>query len=161
MLLALMLMAFQSAPGVDLNAPLDTRPTLGSEMRRGYEAASECSIVLQALDYELCTGRIGQAESARIGDATAFKLGLSLAAWAALDLHVQTDEKLTDNPMARAELPQARRWAASEFVVVRYFQRKLNLTDVQVRSGAGGINDALKPRWDFWLAQPVEDLAKR
>jgi hypothetical protein len=129
-------------------------------MHRGYLAANKCEVTLAPLDYEICIDHLSEAEEAKIADADPFDLGLSLAAWFTLDLKLQASRRMADNPFAQAEIAEDLRGAASEFVVVRGLQKKLGLTDSQVRGASDAREDALAPRWRFWLTQPVEDLAK-
>ncbi|HEX5264230.1 MAG TPA: hypothetical protein VFW13_11920 [Phenylobacterium sp.] len=143
-----------AAWGTDVNAPLDTRPTLQTEMHRGYLAASGCAITLEALQYAICISHVSDAEEAKISNANPFNLGLFLAAWRVLDQQVRSFASLPDNRFARAAVPESQEQAASEFVVLRGLQKRLGLSDLQVRAASGAQNDALAERWNFWLAQP-------
>lgn len=145
------------AGAVDLNAPLDMHPTLQTEMHRGFLAADQCKITLAPLDLDLCIDHIAELEQAKISNADPFELGLFLAAWLELDLKMGSDEGLPDNFIAQAQLPEDKRGAAANFTVVRGLQKKLGLTDAQVRAASGARQDIFVGRWKYWTSQ---DLAK-
>jgi hypothetical protein len=152
--------ALGAAP--DLNAPLDTRPTLASEMRRGWSAEAECYDVRSSpLEYGLCVSRLGDRESARIGDPTPYKLGLYLRAWASMDLRFRSDGELAaSNAFAAADLPGARRECASDALVARGLQKRLGLTDAQLMSATGykSVED-IAARWAYWTSLPLAEIA--
>jgi hypothetical protein len=137
----------------DVNAPLDVRPTIQTEMHRGYLAANRCDITLAPLQYDICIGHVSDAEEAKISNADAFNIGLYLAAWGVMDLHMRSSASLPDNRFARADLPASQEEAAADFLILRGLQKRLGLSDQQVRGGAGALNDALADRWNYWLGR--------
>ena len=112
------------------------------------------------LDYEVCVDQLSNDEEAKVTNADAFDLGLYLGGWRSLDLIMTSSASLPDNKFAQEKLPEARSGAASEFFVLRSLQKKLGLTDEQVRGAAEGSYVGLADRWGFWLAQPYEEMAK-
>jgi hypothetical protein len=149
-----------SAAAADLNAPVNTQPTLLTEMQRGYRAAGPCEITLAPLDYSTCIFDISGREAARIATPDPFDIGIYLAAWTRLDEHMQADASLPDNSYAAADLSGARSGAASFFVVVRNLQKKLGLTDAQVWRAADALHvEPMARRWAYWLAQPADEIA--
>jgi hypothetical protein len=144
----------------DLNAPLDVRPTLKSEILRGWNAAQRCQIGLPPLDYALCVTRVIDEDQARNGVPDPFVLGATLREWFIADIAVQTDAKLTDNAYAQAEAPEARRQCAAAALVAAGLQRKLGLTDAQLMAATGAVDPTgILARWAWWKSQPLSQIA--
>jgi hypothetical protein len=78
-LLALSL-GVSAASATDINAPLDTRPTIATEMHRGWEAVDKCDAAsLPPVEYVGCVIDLQKVEDARLADSRAFDLGTELA----------------------------------------------------------------------------------
>jgi hypothetical protein len=147
--LAVVLLAgLPAAWAVDLNAPVTTTPTLGSEIRRGADAASaraEFEHVRRGEDlkYNHCIFDVGHTADQKVADPDPFDLGLFFAAWHSLDSLFVT--VLSGAPELA---PSAHESARSMYVVFHHLQEKLGVTDTQLLE-ATGRTSGLKPRLEF------------
>ena len=90
-----------------LDAPVDSHPTVRSEIRRGYEAGAACD------DYheEAATGLdqciIGQRQRYRLthDNSEPFEIGLNLKKWELADRWVSTTDSLPGNNLAEQVRP--------------------------------------------------------
>jgi len=115
----------------DLNAPLVDKPTLGSEISRGFHAAYQCGDS-DPLTSSTCIFDTSAAEQQRRTNYQPFQLGLFFGALVHFDSQHQTDLSLTDNYVAQDREPLVACEAHSMFVVYRSLQAKLGVTDAQV-----------------------------
>ena len=76
------------ALGADLNAPINTTPTLGSEIARGASAARNCIITQtnRPIMGALCVHKQESQNRERMGNYEPFPLGLNFNAWKLLDI---------------------------------------------------------------------------
>src|ERR1700722_19374960 len=87
-----------------LDAPVETRPTLRSEIQRGWLAVNQCDTADTPLDRETCINKIQGAEDARLMNATPFDLGVSLNSWFTQDMDAEIYQKQqATNAFARAQ----------------------------------------------------------
>ncbi|HEX3653381.1 MAG TPA: hypothetical protein VHU18_11220 [Rhizomicrobium sp.] len=140
-------------PSISLDAPVSQTPTVRTEIQRGWAAANKCDSTLGALGYGECIFKLSNEEGSRLTDAKPFTLGLMLNAWFTEDLLVGVDVKMTTNVVAQRELPEARRQAAADFVIVRELQRKIGLSDSQVCAVPISEEHGAAERWAYWLKQ--------
>ena len=139
---------------VDLNAPIVQAPTLGSEIKRGFDAGFGCSITLEPFALSRCISAIASKEEREKSDAVAFAFGVYVGGWLVSDTALQSAEKLTDNPLAVQRAKQLRGIVGGQYAVLRDYQKKLGLTDEQVFSATRQTGDKFKARLAYWATQP-------
>jgi len=140
-----------AACGRSSPTPLDNRPALKSEIQRGWSAGELCSVMLPTQVYQNCIIGIQRSEAARTSNANPFSLGLFLNAWFTGEIRVEADEHPPINPVLHADLPAARRWAATNFVAVRCYQRKVGVSDEQTLAIPEANINGVAERWADWL----------
>jgi hypothetical protein len=119
----------------DINAPIETRPTVGSEITRGTLAASDCSfryrIDLRGL--EKCISDALSTDQQKQPNFLPFEVGLF---WGRCTAESQLIEAFTEiaatNPLAASKLPEVRESFRSSYGVFRNYQAKLGVTDQQL-----------------------------
>ena len=157
----LMLALAPAKHGPDLNAPLDTRPTIASEITRGNRAAFDCSLqhVADALSFSQCVSDAISTDEQRQPNSLPFTVG---AYWGECEheaLMVKSDSELAaTNSIAAEELPSAQRELASCYGVFRHYQQKLGVTDEQLTGADDDITPAgrqmLLNQLHSWEKQP-------
>jgi len=125
---------------VDLNSSLNDRPTVGSEVKRGFKAAFHCMTSNNPFARKIadCVDDAASNDEQRHADSTPFRLGLYYGACVNLSTLVKTDTDLQKkNSAARADLEYAKidlKYAYEQF---RLVQKKIGLSDEQVVQGTG------------------------
>jgi len=131
-LLAACLFASTSS-AADLNAPLSDHPTLGSEIKRGWDAAFDCSLHnLNALADGQCISDASSAAQQQHSNYKPFELGLYFGEWQAEDLAAMSAQSLSNNVITRQAAPEHAREAAGAYTVFHHLQVELGVTDAQL-----------------------------
>lgn len=123
------------AQATDINAPIDKRPTVGSEINRGNKAAFDCGLrhVSDVLAFSKCVSDVISMEEQNQQNYLPFMVG---AYWGECEneaLSVESNSKIAStNNFAAAELPDDLRELASTYRVFRNYQKKLGVTDDQL-----------------------------
>jgi hypothetical protein len=149
-LILLILCSANVVGAADLNAPIETKPTVGSEIRRGTEAAFDCFSrnVMSPFDAEECTSNVEAQNRQRLqAGFEPFSLGAYYMGWFLADgfaFNAKLGEALT---------AQWHRVATDLFASYRDFQNRLSLTNDQLITAGKftekGAADA-KARIEFW-----------
>jgi hypothetical protein len=119
----------------DLNAPIDTRPTIASEINRGNRAAFDCSLqnVSEAPSFSECVSDAISSDQQKQTNSLPFMVGAYWGECSSEALMVKSDSKLAPtNSVAAASLPDAERQLALSYPVFRHYQEKLGVTDEQL-----------------------------
>lgn len=153
--------AHRAAQAPDLNAPIDTRPTIGSEINRGNKAAFDCSLqnVADALSFSQCVSDAISADQQKQPNSLPFMVGAYWGECVSEALMVKTDLELAPtNSIAAAELPTAQRALALSYSVFRHYQEKLGVTDEQLIAADGDLTpngkQSLLAQLRSWKQQP-------
>jgi hypothetical protein len=142
-----------TSSAADLNAPLVDRPTLGSEIKRGWDAASDCYLHnLEALADGQCISDASSAAQQQRSNYKPFELGLYFGEWQAEDLAAISAQSLSNNVIAQQEAPEHAREAGAAYTVFRHLQAELGITDAQLMAATTtDMNDFGKSRLDVRL----------
>ena len=121
----------------DLNAPVSTTPTLGSEIHRGGAAAADCAFnvnfEINALKFRQCLQGADSKNDQQRGETKPFSLGLYFEAWL-LKYSLFNGERRHPGRISAANLVIDKREVASDFDIFRGLQRDLNISDAQLLS---------------------------
>jgi hypothetical protein len=134
----------------DLNAPIEAKPTVGSEIKRGTEAAFDCFSrnVMVPFDAEECTSNVESQNRQRLmAGFEPFSLGAYYMGWFLADGFAFNDK------LGSALSAQWRRVAADLFASYRDYQNRLGLTNDQlITAGKFTVQGAAnaKTRIEFW-----------
>jgi hypothetical protein len=142
-----------SVKAADLNAPINTTPTLGSEIARGSSAAADCMITnYRPTLGTLCVRKLESQNRERMGNYEPFALGLNFTSWKFLDIWAFP----RPGTPALEISEEARQMATPFFVAFRDYQRRLGVSDDQLISaeGTGANGNSIKARIEFWTRQP-------
>jgi hypothetical protein len=142
------------ARAVDLNAPVVNTPTVGSEIKRGFNAAMGCNILLSGPEFGLCIADIGEKVEQQTTNSDPFTVGLYFHAWEMMDIAGYPDKPLTFD-LAKARYADAQQEAAGLFKVWTHYEKQLGVTDDQIISAIGIKGDKLKDRIAFWTSRPA------
>lgn len=129
----------------DLNAPIDTQPTIGSEINRGTKAAFDCSLqhVSDALAFGECVSDAISADEQKQPNSLPFEVGALWGECTSEALLVKTDLELAPtNSVAAEELPSAQRELALSYKAFRHYQEKLGVTDQQLVAAVDDLSEA-------------------
>jgi hypothetical protein len=142
---AISLMSISCAAATDLNAPLDERPTIRTEIYRGFRAAFNC--VMEDSKYadgiERCALRHAGAEEQRMPNHLPFEVGLYYGACVFLRVQIEADTRISrSNSVAAAELPIVKHSYATLYRLFRQQQGILNISDKDLVDATGVINKA-------------------
>jgi hypothetical protein len=100
-----------SALAADINAPLDTRPTLASEIRRGWQAGASCDGAPTLDESNACFDQIVEASNAQLTHPQAFQLGLLIAEWRANYVYSRSHDLASGGQLACTNAAIYFRWA--------------------------------------------------
>jgi hypothetical protein len=146
---------------LDLNAPIDTRPTIASEINRGNRAAFDCSLqhVSDALSFSECVSDAITADQQKQPNSLPFMIGAYWGECASEALMVKSDSELAaTNSLAAAMLPDAQRQLALSYPVFRHYQQRLGITDEQLVAAIDAVTPAgkqsLLAQLHSWEKQP-------
>jgi hypothetical protein len=155
-----------AAQAPNLNAPIDTRPTIGSEINRGYSAAFDCSLqhVADALPFSQCVSDAVSTDQQKQPNSLPFMVGAYWGECVSEALMVKSDRELAaSNSVAAASLPDAERELGMSYPVFRHYQQKLGVTDQQLVEAIDDVTPAGKQSFlaqlHAWENQPPKDLA--
>jgi hypothetical protein len=141
------------ANAADLNSPIVTKPTLGSEINRGTSAAFDCVVsnAINALGAGKCISEVESQNHQRMMTGyEAFSLGAFFYGWMLADRLAFAPAQ---NNVGQTINENWRRAAAPLFVTFRDLQRRLGVTDDQlITAGRGQANT--KERIAYWSQQP-------
>jgi len=147
----------------DLNAPIDTRPTVGSEINRGYSAAFDCSLqhVAEPLSFSECVTEATSADQQKQPNSVPFIVGAYWGECGQEALMVKSDQDLAStNSIAATILPEAQRELATSYPVFRHYQEKLGVTDEQLVAAIADVTPAgkqsLLAQLHSWERQPPQ-----
>jgi hypothetical protein len=147
------------ACAADLNTPLNETPTLGSEIKKGHQAAEDCSRGLPDPEmFVACISAQGSKSEQSTVNPKPFLLGLYFGAWWNTDLLAESAKSLPDNVFAQQRYPQWQNAAQGELTVVRTYQHDLGVTDGQLLEATGRDDPRTKARLTFWSAPPENSL---
>ena len=145
----------------DLNAPIDTRPTIASEINRGNRAAFDCSLqhVSDALSFSECVSDAISTDQQKQPNSVPFMVGAYWGECATEALMVKSDLELAStNSVAAAILPDAQRELPMSYPVFRHYQEKLGVTDEQLIAALDDVTPAgkqsLLAQLHSWEKQP-------
>jgi hypothetical protein len=130
-----------TAFAADLNAPISTTPTLGSEIRRGNEAALDCAGSLSTTenpaDFTRCINETQSKNDQKPGETRPFTLGLFFYAWVLerAFLMGEPEGHIAPNLPPR-NLAYIKSDENLNFRIFRGEQKELGLTDAQLLSAA-------------------------
>ena len=130
----------------DVNAPLDERPTIASEIRRGFQAGHKCEESDLAAEEQICIERLSVAEGARLANIEPFRLGVNLFAWLDYDRKAQTPET------TKAERMFFVLQAKLAFIETNSDRERLDVTREQLFAASGFSDAAL---WNQYAASAV------
>lgn len=145
---------------VNLNAPISEKPTVASELRRGIDAAFDCTLKhmdqSEAMDCVLDAQHINQQQHA---GHDAFDVGLYFEAWRHFDIVWTVDTRNADtNSFAASQVDSTKAYAASTFTLFRNYRKALGVTVEQILSQTE-LNDggkaAVRARFAYWDSQPA------
>jgi hypothetical protein len=141
----LLIVAAGAACAADPSPPIDTTPTVETEIKRGMDAESACAGALVAADYAHCVFGIENRNRQKLLDYNPFDIGLFFRAWVVMDGRSSSSNP-TDNDAAKQ--------AASMYTVYRAYQRKVGVTDDFVIAVSGMPQSLVESRIAFWDSQP-------
>lgn len=149
---ALALSVAAAAQAADLNAPIPTTPTLGSEIKRGFSVAQACSDRSQLGGQMFrCVDDASKANRARaVGGDDAFSLGLYFGGWYYANFALGAAARMSGMETYKADW---QRQADGNWTLFRVYQKKLDLTDVQVVTAAGLNPAATDQLFAPWIAR--------
>jgi hypothetical protein len=148
----LLMVKIASSAAMDLNAPVNTTPTVGTEIKRGVDAANACDTsAMEPLNYALCIQGIDDRNAQKVVDSKPFDVGLYFAAWLSMDI---IGSMPASNDFARHLGEAGHSEAASMYIIYRDFQRKLGVTDDDVITASWKNKDAVEARLAVWANQP-------
>ena len=131
MLFALLL----AQASVNLDAPMEQRPTVRTEINRGYEAAFTCVINsgVSASGLYKCVENSVSHNKQAVANPTAFMIGAYLQACENLAGIIQSQQPLAEtNPIARAQLSDATVYLGVTYRRFRNEQQNLGVSDNQI-----------------------------
>lgn len=125
------------AGAADMNAPLNDKPTVGSEVSRGQDAAFHCGLDFLS-DTPAVAGCVFRAVAQNKqlhANTLPFEVGVFYGAWCEMRNSVKTDIELAStNSVAAAHLPDAEQEELSMYTVMRHDQAQAGITDDQLLS---------------------------
>jgi len=122
-----------SVSAADINAPLSQAPTIGSEIRRGFQAIDTCGSPQRELQYSLCVDRLAQANAQK--DASQSTVAAA---------------------HTRAVATACRETAERDYIVFKALQKKLDLTDNDMLGALSAIGlkaDVLQNDLNSWVEE--------
>jgi hypothetical protein len=112
-----------------LDKPIDERPTVRSEIRRGYETGAVCASYRQPADQlDGCISKILTEYRINHSSASAFEVGLNIRKWMMGDRYVQAAERLPGNRLAEDYALSGRISIASARLDLMQRTRELGIT---------------------------------
>lgn len=146
----------------DLNAAVNDKPTVGSEISRGSAAAFDCTLHSGPDTWKLsnCINSTAEADRQRHSTYLPFEAGIYFGGWVHSDLALQSAESLAaTNSFAKQVVPVDRGQTQRLFIVFEGLERKLNVTDAQVISAATAdmtpaARTHIAERMRYWRSQP-------
>ena len=134
---------------VDLNAPVATTPTVGSEIKRGVMAALDCPLHADGhFAYNHCVFDVESRNRQKVVDPDPFDVGLFFGAWKQLDILVKVDQEHGTQDANLYELTR------SHYSTFHQLGQKVHVTDAQILSASGLNPVSVEPRLEYWSKQP-------
>ena len=133
-----------TANAADLDAPLNDRPTLGSEIERGWRAATDCNLknIANALEYVDCIDGTASKAQQEHSNANPFLLGLYYGEAAHFGTDPKVDsENASSNSFAASEVATDRARLAPAYEVFRHYQKQLDVKDDQLVGTLSDLSD--------------------
>ena len=127
-------LALAAAPP-NLDAPLDSRPTLRSEINRGKAAAFECGLhhFGDLMEHDSCVEQVTNEAVQRVPNAAPFTVGAYFQACEDFAELVEIMEKQNDQSDYYARrIAEARHYLALTYPVLKNYQAKVKLTNAQL-----------------------------
>jgi hypothetical protein len=127
---------------VDLNAPVQTKPTIGSEIKRGFDVSNQCIHFIGEgpLAFEGCITQLEHKSRESLADPRAFDVGIYLSAWNLLDIPGMNASDSTERM----------------YELFRIAQGKLGVTDRQAVHAIGEGKD-----WEDKVLNGLREWAKQ
>jgi hypothetical protein len=141
---ALLLSILFCAPALaaNMNAPLNEKPTLASEIKRGFYAESGC-FTLDPKQQGFCLNDLAMADVQSHSDSRAFELGVYFAGWNSAMVAVETNSP-----------GDWRKEAADLGGHLKRLQQELDVTDDQLIGAIPDFNDFGRQRIKVWMRTP-------
>ena len=142
-LFAIALTLPQMAAAADLNAPLDEKPTLGSEIKRGWNAAFDCSLahIVDVQGMNDCTSAAGSKAHQERPNPDPFLLGLYLGSTLHFAAQAERPDPVGGPIPGVSDQATNKRNAEEDFAVYASEQKKLGVTDEQAVGLLTDFND--------------------
>lgn len=144
----------------NLDAPLDSRPTLRSELNRGRAAAFDCGLhhFDDMLDHSACVDHVISEAVQRVPNATPFMVGAYFQAcedFAEMVEIMAKDDSQSDYHARR--IAEARHYLALTYPALKNYQGKLRLTNAALVSAFDDLTPAGRSDYLAHLAAWAKD----
>lgn len=124
------------ALAADLDAPLEQKPTLGSEIRRGVAAARQCYLkddnTIQPINFADCIVHLDDSSDQASPSFKAFSLGVHYGAWHWETIEADVARSNPSDELQKSVAEVAAQFAPGDFTIWRVYQRELGVTDLQI-----------------------------
>lgn len=128
--LALLALTTSAVAQTDLNAPVDEKPTIASEVKRGIGAAMDCR---GTGDFNKCVLDAASANTQKQPNTNSFELGLFYEACQESELHADVDKRMaSENSAASSSVPSDMEDITSNFELMLAKQRLVKVSDQQL-----------------------------
>lgn len=159
----LYLISVPLAQATDINAPMDARPTIGSEIKRGNGAAFDCGAKPLSDVYSLgrCVSNAISADQQKQPNSLPFIVGGYWGECKHDAILIEADLSIAStNSYAASEIPTVARELASSYEIFRRYQDQLGVTDMQLVEALDDItaDDKVKilAQLQSWGAKPPQ-----
>ena len=124
--IAASLAVLSTARAADINTPIDQRPTMATEIQRGFRSGTRCFASEQAQLIDACLNSITGAENEKLANPTSFSLGLSIYSWSIFN-------SIATNPESSSvDRTFSKLYAAMDYLIFIDHLKKLGLDEAQV-----------------------------
>ena len=157
--------SIEVALAANINAPLDTRPTIGSEIRRGYSTALGCFIRHNMVStFDDCILAAGAKAEQELSNSAPFLLGLNYGATdlakTAFDVDAEMKRK-TRSEFWEIRVRNDQRRLGDFYRVFKVEQKQVSISNADIANSFGpGTTDPKAARAEvlkelsFWDANP-------
>ncbi len=139
------------AMAASLNEPVVDKPTIGSEIRRGYESAALCEEFRRSEALDRCFKRVEAEDAAKRTTYAPFRIGLRLGSLLRQDGFYRALDETADRTLdAKAERAAANLHALQDASDVKIYSRELGISLDQVLDAARHDSPTVRDRIKFW-----------
>ncbi len=140
---------------IDLNTPIETKPTIRSEIKRGYQSIfTFCHSAMYLEELKICVDKVKEENLRQDKETESFLLGFYFGAWHDTVVSMFT-LRLLEKPLKEANLKEpdyafGEIWGIFYFMDFRKIQKQFGIDDLTLCDITGARSEDVIPEIRKW-----------